>query len=301
MVKFGVNSDDMDVEEIEESSPYNNALLNVISPTQSGGYPQNAPLQIIRDETSAKAAAENFNIYRPPQTTDSNSSFRTPSGPLEKADKINLLEALRRPAEKNGTGSGSVGVPRKPLSNLDIYDNMDYDVLSSAKSPVQHMSELGELGSASMSIDEKDQRRARFDEQPVRKGLRDATLDLERRTLANVEAALIKREGERIAAAEIKQKAKEAEAKRKEDDEQALRVIRENAVRVKSGSLFEGNVQRPQFARRVAYKPRQGAVVQAPRLPKRVVPKGVAPKKAKAVKGTKKGVKPKKVKPKKKQ
>lgn len=273
MVNFGVADDDMEVDESE----------------------------IIRNETSAKAAAENFDIYRSPETTDSKLSFQTGSGSLDKTDKINLMEALRRPAEKNGTGSGSVGVPRKPLSNLDIYDNMDFDVLSSAKSPVKHMSELGELGSASMSIDEKDQRRARFDEQPVYRGLRDATLDLERRTLAKAEADLIKREGERIAAAEIKQKAKEAEAKRKEGDEQALRVIRENAVRVKSGSLFEGNVQRPQFARRVAYKPRQGAVVQAPRLPKRVVPKGVAPKKAKAVKGTKKGVKPKKVKPKKKQ
>jgi hypothetical protein len=240
----------------------------------------------------SKASVASFKTADSKGSSDKKASEKSGAA-SDKLNEINLQAALNRRAGKSGTGSGSVGLPRKPISDLEIYDKMEFDRLSSTKSPVQHRSETSE---ANMSVDEKDQRRARFGEQPVRRGLMDATLDFERRRLANAEAALIKREGVRIAAAEAKENARVAEAKRKEDADQALRVIRENVVRARSGALFEGAGQRPQFARRVAYKPKQGAVTQAPRLPKRVVPK-----KGKVVKGAKKGIKSKKTKPKKKQ
>jgi hypothetical protein len=260
------------------------------------GY-RGTPIPSLGSSTGApsKASVASFKTADSKGSSDKKASEKSGAA-SNRVNDLNFQEDLRRLSAKNNTGSGNVGVPNKELEALDIYDKIDVENLSSTKSPVQHMSEVGSAGSASMSVDEKDQRRARFGEQPVRRGLMDATLDFERRRLANAEAALIKREGVRIAAAEAKENARVAEAKRKEDADQALRVIRENVVRARSGALFEGAGQRPQFARRVAYKPKQGAVTQAPRLPKRVVPK-----KGKVVKGAKKGIKSKKTKPKKKQ
>jgi len=155
----------------------------------------------------------------------------------------------------------------------------------------------GSRSSRSMSVDIPKRKQVQIDEVPRRVGgLREAVLDLEKRMGSKAEAEMERREAERtrllesrenarIARLDAAENARLAALASREEASEALRRARENAVRVSSGALIEGNRQRPQFVKRAVYRPKKGGDTQAPKLPRRVVPKK---KKCKVVKGVRK-------------